>query len=129
MIEITIKHELTDLNTYINAERSNRFKASKIKKQQTELVANEIRKAMASGVEIKEEHFPLGFEFHWYMKNKRKDKDNIVFAKKFIFDGMISSGLIANDGWKEIGSFKDVVAVDKDFPRVEIKIRSSEEPE
>lgn len=127
MIEITIKHELMDLNNYINAERTNRFKAAKIKKEQTELVAAEIRKAMLEGLELKREHFPLDFEFHWFMKNKRKDKDNIVFAKKFIFDGMIASGLIENDGWKEIGTFKDVVALDKEFPRVEIKIRTAGE--
>lgn len=127
MIEITIKHELMDLNNYINAERTNRFKAAKIKKKQTELVAAEIRKAMLGGLEFKRENFPLDFEFHWFMKNKRKDKDNIVFAKKFIFDGMIASGLIENDGWKEIGTFKDVVAVDKEFPRVEIKIRMAGE--
>ena len=127
MIEITIHHELIDLNNYINAERTNRFKAAKIKKEQTELVAYEVRKAMKNGAKIKPEHFPLDFEFRWFMKNKRKDKDNIVFAKKFCFDGMISSGLIENDGWKEIGSFKDVVVVDKENPRVEIKIRTSEE--
>lgn len=127
MIKIVIEQELMDLNNYINAERSNRFMASKIKKEQTAIVSNVIKKEMAAGLVIKEEHFPLNFEFHWFMKNKRKDKDNIVFAKKFLFDGMIDSGLIANDGWKEIGTFKDVVAVDKEFPRVEIKIRMAGE--
>lgn len=127
MIKIVIEQELMDLNNYINAERSNRFMASKIKKEQTAIVSNVIKKEMVAGLIIKEEHFPLDFEFHWFMKNKRKDKDNIVFAKKFLFDGMIDSGLIANDGWKEIGTFKDVVAVDKEFPRVEIKIRMAGE--
>lgn len=32
MIKIVIEQELMDLNNYINAERSNRFMASKIKK-------------------------------------------------------------------------------------------------
>lgn len=127
MIEITIGQELMDLNNYVNAERSNRFKASKIKKEQTEIVAASIRKAMVAGISVSEKDFPLDFEFHWYMKNKRKDKDNIVFAKKFLFDGMISSGFIENDGWKEVGSFKDTVLVDKDNPRVEMKIKTSGE--
>lgn len=123
MIKIVIEQELMDLNNYINAERSNRFMASKIKKEQTAIVSNVIKKEMVAGLIIKEEHFPLDFEFHWFMKNKRKDKDNIVFAKKFLFDGMIDSGLIVNDGWKEIGSFTDIVEVDKEFPRVEIYIK------
>lgn len=127
MIEITINQELMDLNNYINAERSNRFKASKIKKEQTAIVALECKKLINKGLKINQEDMPLDFEFHWFMKNKRKDKDNIVFAKKFIFDGMIASGLLENDGWKEIGSFIDVVSVDKENPRVEIKIRTSEE--
>ena len=125
MIEITIPQELMDLNNYINAERTNRFKAAKIKKEQTAIVAHEMKMAMMDGLEFSQEDFPLDFEFHWFVKNKRKDKDNIVFAKKFIFDGMIASGIIENDGWKEIGSFKYVVTVDNEFPRVEIKIKKA----
>ena len=118
-----------DLNNYINAERSNRFKASKIKKEQTAIVAFECKKLINQGLKIDQKDMPLDFEFHWFMKNKRKDKDNIVFAKKFIFDGMIASGLLENDGWKEIGSFIDVVSVDKDNPRVEVKIKTLKEIE
>lgn len=126
-IIIVINQELTDLNNYINAERSNRFKASKIKKQQTEIVSAECRKLLSSGIAINTDNMPLDFEFYWYTKNKRKDKDNIVFAKKFIFDGMVESGLLVNDGWNEIGTFRDIVSVDKENPRVVIKIRSSKE--
>ena len=56
------------------------------------------------------------------MQNKRKDKDNIAFAKKFILDGMIQAKLIQNDGWKEISGFTDEFHVDKNNPRVEVTI-------
>lgn len=127
MIEIIIDQELVDLNTYIQAERSHRFKASRIKKEQTNIVAFECQLAMRKGAKIEAKDMPLDFEFHWYTKNKRKDKDNIVFAKKFIFDGMVESGLLKNDGWKEIGTFTDSVSVDKENPRVVIKIKSKNE--
>lgn len=125
MIEITINQELMDLNNYILGLNKSRWNGLAFKKEQTSLVAAEVRKLVNKGIEFQKNDFPLDFEFHWYTKNKRKDKDNIVFAKKFIFDGMIEGGLIKNDGWKEIGSFTDVVSVDKDNPRVEIKIKTS----
>lgn len=123
MLKLTIEQELTDLNNYIKADKNNRYGGGKVKKKQTEIVAKVFREAMKNGMEINPDDFPLDFDFKWFMKDKRKDKDNIVFAKKFIFDGMIESGIIKNDGWKEIGSFRDTVIVDKDYPRVEIRIK------
>lgn len=86
--------ELTDLNTYINAERRNRFLGAKIKKEMTDLVA----------WYFKMEHFPkmnriIRFELTWTHKNKKKDFDGVEFSQKFIRDGMIKAGVIENDGW------------------------------
>ena len=74
---------------------------------------------MNEGFEIKEQ--PTNFEFNWYLKNRRKDKDNVSFAKKYILDGMVDAGLIENDGWKQIGDWKERFELDKEFERVEIK--------
>lgn len=87
--------ELVDLNTYINAERRNKFLGAKIKKQMTELVYWELKK----------EHAPKmtridSWELCWYHKNKRKDFDNVEFGVKWIKDGMVMAGCIPNDGWE-----------------------------
>lgn len=119
---LVIPHELMDLNRYVNAERSNRFQAAKIKKENTYRCAVAIKAAMNEGLKIYDEELPLDFRFRWYVPNKRKDKDNIAFAKKFILDGMLQSGLIENDGWKQVGNFKDEFYVDKENPRVVIEL-------
>ena len=63
-------------------------------------------------------------EFSWYCKNQRVDPDNIAFGKKFVLDGFIKAGILSNDGWNDIKGFEDKFFIDKENPRVEIKIRS-----
>lgn len=45
---------------------------------------------------------------------RKKDPDNIAFAKKFIFDGMMEAGFIENDNLNYIEGFSDYFIVDKD---------------
>lgn len=59
----------------------------------------------------------------WYEPNRRRDLDNIAAGKKFILDGLQAIGKIENDGWKQIAGFTDTFEVDKQDPRVEVKIR------
>ena len=116
-MKITIPGELTDLNNYTNANRSNKFAGSKIKKENTEAVA-----WIAKQHKDEELTFPVDFIFTWYVPNKRKDKDNIAFAKKFILDGLVEAGILPNDGWNYVGNWTEEVLVDKENPRVEVEI-------
>lgn len=99
--QITLDWIPTDLNTYIDAERSNRFIASKIKSRETESVwakAISLPKILEPRVHIR---------FEYYTKNEKKDPDNISFTKKYVLDGFVKAGLLKNDGRKQIGSFSD----------------------
>ena len=107
------------LNEHDNANRANRFGGASMKKKATNLCATYVKKAMNEGFELMNQ--PCDFEFVWYLKNRRKDKDNVSFAKKYILDGMVDAGLIENDGWKQIGDWKERFELDKEFERVEIK--------
>lgn len=49
----------------------------------------------------------IDVEFHWYEPNKKRDKDNVAFAKKFILDGLQMRGVITNDNNKGINGFSD----------------------
>jgi len=60
--------------------------------------------------------------FVWYCRDRRKDPDNICSAKKFIIDGLVEAGILANDGWSQIATFSDCFEVDKDCPRVDVEI-------
>ena len=115
-MKLIIPGELTDLNAYIDAERSNKFKASKIKKEMTEWC---MWAAMTVNTKVKP---PVIIKFKWITKNEMKDPDNVAFAKKFILDGFVRAGLLPNDGRKQIKGFTDEFDVDKQNPRVEVEI-------
>ena len=53
-------------------------------------------------------------------------KDNIAFAKKFIQDALVETGVLRNDGWSEIEGFTDNFALDPKNPRVEVTIEEME---
>lgn len=111
--------QLPSLNQHDNANRGNRFGGASMKKKATNHCSIFIKKAINQGFELKTK--PSDFTFTWYAKDRRTDKDNLAFAKKYIFDAMVNVNLIENDGWKQIGNWKDVFEVDKENPRVEIK--------
>jgi hypothetical protein len=115
-VRFTIPGELTDLNTYINAERGNKFQAAKIKKRNTELVCLLTKNLQTVEAKVK-------IIFTWITKDEKKDPDNIAFAKKFILDGLVESGVLGNDGRKQIAGFEDKFDVDKQKPRIEIELQ------
>ncbi|WP_302419996.1 hypothetical protein [uncultured Megasphaera sp.] len=67
--------------------------------------------------------------FRWIEPNRRRDKDNVAFAKKFILDSLQEVGIIKNDGWDEIISFRDEFYIDRNNPRVEVYIFAPDEKE
>lgn len=117
MKQLLIEGELTALNEFINAERRNRFIAAKIKKGETGYCQDVAEK---SELKLQETDFPCALIITWYVKNKRKDADNIAFAKKFILDGLVEAGVLPNDNRKYVQGFTDIVKEDKERQRIEI---------
>lgn len=115
-MKIILQGEFVSQNEYIEAERTNRFMAAKIKDAESERVAWE-----TNGT-IPVKGYPIDLTFFWYAKNRRRDPDNISFATKFILDGLQISGVLENDGWKQINSICHVFKIDKSNPRVELFI-------
>jgi len=110
---VKIDYKFTSLNEYINAERTNKYIASKIKKEETEVA----RLHFLGKEKIKKR---VDMTFIWHLHNKKKDPDNIAFAKKFILDGMVKSGVLENDTLKWIKSLRDefVIGGKSDFVEV-----------
>lgn len=117
MNKLVIEGELTALNEFINAERRNRYVAAKIKKDETGYCQDVAEK---SDLKLQEADFPCVLIITWYVKNKRKDADNIAFAKKFILDGLVEAGVLPNDNRKYVQGFTDIVKEDKERQRIEI---------
>lgn len=76
-------------NDYINAERTNKFKASEIKKQEKNAVHWLVANKRYTGT------YPIWLIFRPHYKNMRQDLDN--FRYKGILDGLVSAGVIEND--------------------------------
>ena len=115
-IKLIIPGELVDLNTYISAERRNRYAGAKIKQEMTDYITL-LAKRLKTEIRT-----PVRLVYRWYCKDKRKDKDNVAFAKKFIQDGLVNAGVLKNDGWNDIEGFTDEFYVDKLNPRIEVEI-------
>ena len=63
----------------------------------------------------------IGFE--WIERNRKRDPDNINSGgRKFILDTLVKSGILKDDGWKNIVGFKDTYGIDKKNPRIIVAI-------
>jgi len=117
--KIFIPYNFITLNEYINKERTNKYKASTIKKRETNIACFYFKPYTNT---IKQLKTPLKLKFVWYLDNKKKDLDNIVFSKKFIIDGLVKIECLKNDGQKYINSFEDsIVYCDINKTGVEIE--------
>ena len=119
MINFFVPGQFVALNQYIEAERTPRFgcaMAADIKREETERV----QKSSYGIPSIK--RYPVRIKMTWYCTNKRKNPDNIAFAKKFIVDGLVDAKILEEDGWGQIKGFQDEFEIDKENPGVEVEI-------
>lgn len=115
MQKLIIKQRLPNLNEYDAANKKSRYAAGNIKKEWTEYVMWEARKQLKPITE------QVRMDFIWIEANKKRDPDNICFAKKFILDGIVTAGILKNDGHKQISGFSDSFEF-RDYYGVEITI-------
>ena len=92
---------LPGLNEIIDAARANKFGSNALKQKTQESICWFIKQQKLFPVKSAK------FIFHWQEKNERRDKDNVAVGKKFIFDALVVSGILKNDGWKEVVCFED----------------------
>lgn len=118
-MRLVIQGRFPGLNEYIDAERSNRYKAAKLKSE----CENTVILAARSQLRGFRPKNAVRMDYTWVEKDRRRDKDNISsFGRKVIQDGLVKAKVLRNDGWNEIASYSDHFAVDKSRPRVEIEI-------
>ena len=106
MISFKIPFRLPSLNEYIDKCRSNRYGGAAFKKS----VENNII------IILNTRHFLIESQVHitfiWHEPNRKRDKDNVAFAKKFILDALQKSGRLKNDNNRYISGFTDSFVYD-----------------
>jgi len=121
-VAFTIQGKLPGLNETINKARSNKYAAANQKADIDSQIVWQIKEQIP--------HFKtanqIDVSFIWIESDKRRDKDNICSAKKFILDSLQKAGTIKGDGWKHIRNFQDKFMVHKDNPGVIVEIAEVE---
>ena len=118
MVTLKIQGTLANLNDYTKACRTNRFLGAEMKKKMESIVASHIFQQL-DGIRFDE---PVVLSFRWFEPNRKRDLDNIAFAKKFVLDALVKEGVLANDGWEWVKGFTDEFFVDKENPHIEVDI-------
>ena len=99
---VKIPVRMPGANEYIAQERRSRYAGAKLKQEYTSLAALYFRRAGAAGVTG-----PVKIRFTWHEPNRRRDKDNVAYAKKYILDGMQRARFLPNDNNRWITGFED----------------------
>lgn len=124
-MKFTIYGKLPSLNEYINACRTNVFKANKMKQTSDNTVILSARRDGLTRID----KYPIKVKVTFYESNSKRDVDNVAFANKFILDGLVKAHIIEDDSQKYVKEIHSTVKVDKANPRVEVVLIQPEQPE
>ena len=98
-----INKRLMGLNEYTKQNRTNKYVGARAKEIEQEYIVWEI-KSQLGNLKIDK---PVIGHFTWIEENKRRDLDNICFAKKFILDALVQAKVLKDDNRKIVVNFTD----------------------
>lgn len=119
--KFVIDRKLPSLNEYTKINRYNKYAGNKMKADCQSYIQGCIRYNLGN---LKIEK-PIVAHFTWVEENRRRDLDNIAFAKKFIFDALVNCGVLENDntryvkGWTERFEYKNSSMVIVELEEIE----------
>lgn len=105
--KLYLDFQFPTLNDYTKALKKFRLEGQRMKTQYTDDVSYQCKIQ-----KIQPYTQPIQLAFIYYEKRANRDPDNIVFAKKFILDGLVNAGIVPNDTQKYIKKFTDEWVVD-----------------
>lgn len=103
-----IPEKLPSLNDYIRTCRGNKYAAAKEKAEIEEKLAWYIRRCPRFDG-------PVEITFTWAEGNRRRDYDNVAFAKKFVLDALVKYGCLPDDNRNFVTAFRDEFVYEKEF--------------
>ena len=112
-----IEGRMPSLNDYIRAERGSMYAANAMKQECTSLAA-----WAAKAARMPRFTRPVTVRFTWAEGNRRRDIDNVAFAKKFVLDGLVQAGVIGNDTPQYVAGFEDRFQYDGRHPRIIVEV-------
>jgi len=119
-VTFTIPGRLPGLNEYTRACRSHAQQGAALKRQAEAQVI-----WSAKAARLKPVSGPVFMSFAWYEPDRRRDTDNVAFAKKFILDALVQLGILADDGRNHVVGFADEFRIDCERPRIVVTIEET----
>lgn len=117
-----IEGQLPSLNEYIRAERSTKYAAATMKHTWQSYIIAYIVKAKVKKVKV-----PVNLVYRHYVKDRRRDRDNIAsIVHKFTQDALVMAGILKDDGWDYVLNSYDTWHIDREHPRIEVLIEEAE---
>lgn len=98
--KFSIDAKLPGCNEYIRACRGNKYEAAQMKRTVEMVVGNRAR-------DLPQIMGPVRIYFTWREGDRRRDLDNVAFAKKFILDGLVKAGVLPDDNRRHMLGFID----------------------
>ncbi len=112
-LKLYLDYDFTTWNDYIRVERSNKYQAAGIKRQEKNYICLTVK-------EKYEGTYPVTLIIRPHFNAKRRDLDN--FRMKGLIDGLVAAGVIKNDNLTCIDKIiMEAVFDDKVGVEVEIK--------
>ena len=102
MQRFEIPMKLPGANDYIKKSYASRYDGGKLKKNTEADIITCIRAGR-----VKKIKRPIFIKFIWCEGTKKRDKDNVAFAKKFILDAMQKRKVLPDDDNNYIMGFAD----------------------
>ena len=106
--ETFIPYKFPGLNDYVRECRGDKYRAARMK-HETEEVCWFFVKNLP--------HFskPVHIDFVWHEQNKRRDLDNIAFAKKFVLDALVKFEVLDGDSQRHVTGFSDSFVIGEEY--------------
>ena len=99
------------LNEYTKINRENKYMGNQAKQREQAYIMWCIKEQLGN---LKLDKPVIG-HFTWIEENKRRDLDNICFAKKFILDALQKCEKLENDNRRWVTGFTDKFEYGKEF--------------
>ena len=111
-----IEQVFPSFNTYIDAERRNRFQAAKMKKRWQDTATLFLRSAHLEPITE-----PVHLHFAWREESRRRDVDGVsAFAQKSIQDALVGENILPDDSQKWVKGHSHSYSVDRANPGVTV---------
>ena len=112
------KGKFPNINDYVKANRSGYHAGSAMIESCEDKIIPQLMSQLNKPLK-----WPIRINYLFCEPDTRRDKDNIAgFFHKVFQDSLVKSGLLPDDSWKYIDSWYDEFSVDKENPRIEVRI-------